>query len=132
MEVLLIALVGIAGIALLTTYFGQRWKSKKDGTVESETSVEPLEECCGAHEVCETDLINKLSEEIIYYEDEELDLYKNFEENDFNDAQIDEFREVLYSLKENEMGGWLRSLELRKIELPSIIKSEVVFMLVKS
>lgn len=132
MEVLLIALVGIAGIAFLTTYFGQRWKSKKDGDEESETSAEPMEECCGAHEVCETDLINKMSEEIFYYEDEELDAYKNFEENDFDDDQIDEFREVLYSLKENEMEGWLRSLELRKIELPSIIKSEVVFMLVKS
>lgn len=132
MEVLLIALVGIAGIAFLTTYFGQRWKSKKDENEESEASAEPMEECCGAHEVCETDLINKMSEEIFYYEDQELDAYKNFEENDFDDDQIDEFREVLYSLKENEMEGWLRSLELRKIELPSIIKSEVVFMLVKS
>jgi len=131
MEVLLIALVGIAGLAFLTTYFGQTWKSKKDGTAEVETSAEPMEECCGAHEICETDLINKLSEEIIYFEDEELDVYKSFEENDFNDDQIDEFREVLYSLKENEMEAWLRSLELRKIELPSIIKSEVVYMLVK-
>ncbi|MDQ1771857.1 hypothetical protein GQR60_15570 [Labilibaculum sp. A4] len=132
MEVLLIALVGIAGIALLTTYLGQRWKLKNGGDVESEISAEPIEECCGAHEICETDLINRMSEEIIYYEDEELDAYKSFEENDFNDDQIDEFREVLYSLKENEMEGWLRSLELRKIELPSIIKSEVVFMLVKN
>ncbi|PKQ62282.1 hypothetical protein BZG02_13285 [Labilibaculum filiforme] len=132
MEVLLIALVGIACIAFLTTYIGQRWRSKKGGDVVIETPVEPVEECCGAHEICETDLINKMSEEIIYYEDEELDAYKNFEENDFNDDQIDEFREVLYSLKENEMEGWLRSLELRKIELPSIIKSEVVFMLVRN
>lgn len=132
MEVLLIAIVGVAGIAFLTTYFGNRWKLKKNENGEDEASAEPLEECCGAHEVCETDLINKMSEEIFYYEDEELDAYKNFEENDFNDDHIDEFREVLYSLKENEMEGWLRSLELRKIELPSIIKSEVVFMLVKS
>ena len=131
MEVLLIAIVAIAGIAFLTTYIGQRWKSNKGGQ-EDEVASEPLEECCGAHEVCETDLINKMSEEIIYYEDEELDAYKNFEENDYNDDQIDEFREVLYSLKENEMTAWLRSLELRKIELPSVIKSELVFMLVKS
>lgn len=132
MEVLLIVLIGIAGVAFLTTYFGNGRKSKKEGIVESETYTEPIGECCGAHEVCEADLINKMSEEIIYYEDEELDAYKNFEENDFNDDQIDEFREVLYSLKENEIEAWLRSLELRKIELPSIIKSEVVFMLVKS
>ena len=132
MEILLIALVGIAGIAFLTTYFGRGEKSKKDEATEGEIFTKPMEECCGAHEVCEADLINKMSEEIVYFEDEELDAYKNFEENDFNDDQIDEFREVLYSLKENEIEGWLRSLELRKIELPSIIKSEVVFMLVKS
>ncbi len=132
MEVLLIALVAIAAVAFLTTYFGQRWKSSKEGEEEVEVASEPMEECCGAHEVCETDLINKMSEEIIYYEDEELDAYKNFEENDYNDDQIDEFREVLYSLQEKEMEAWLRSLELRKIELPSIIKSELVFMLVRS
>ncbi|MDE5420247.1 hypothetical protein L3049_19825 [Labilibaculum sp. DW002] len=131
MEVLLIAIVAIAGVAFLTTYIGQRWKSNK-GEEEVEVAAEPLEECCGAHEVCETDLLNKMSEEIIYYEDEELDVYRNFEENDYNDDQIDEFREVLYSLKEKEMEAWLRSLELRKIELPSVIKSELVFMLVRS
>lgn len=131
MKVLLIVLVAVAGIAFLITYIGQLWRSKR-GIEDVEESAEPLEECCGAHEVCETDLINKMSEEIIYYEDEELDEYKNFEENDYNDDQIDEFREVLYSLKEKEMEGWLRSLELRSIELPSVIKSELVFMLVKS
>jgi len=60
-----------------------------------------------------------------------LDVYRNFEENDYNDDQIDEFREVLYSLKEKEIEPWLKSLELRHIILPSTIKSEVVFMLVK-
>lgn len=132
MEVLLIMLVVFAAIAFLTTYFGQFWKSKGEGQEKIETPTEPMEECCGAHEVCETDLINKLSEEIIYYDDEELDAYRNYEENDYNDDQIDEFREVLYSLKEKELEGWIRSLELRKIEMPSIIKSELVFMLVKS
>ncbi|MPQ47929.1 hypothetical protein GCQ56_13030 [Marinifilum sp. N1E240] len=131
MEVLLISLVVIAAIAFLTTWIGQKLRARK-GEVEEEAASEPMEECCGAHEVCETDLINKLSEEIIYYEDEELDAYKNFEENDYNDDQIDEFREVLYSLKEKEIEGWIKSLDLRKIEMPSVIKSELVFMLVRN
>lgn len=131
MKVLLISLVVIAVIAFLSTWIGQKLRARK-GEIDKEPEVtEPMEECCGAHEICETDLINKMSEEIIYYEDEELDAYKNYEEYDYNDDQIDEFREVLYSLKEKEIEGWLRSLELRKIELPSVIKSELVFMLVK-
>lgn len=127
----MISLVVIAAIAFLTTWIGQKLRARK-GEVEEEAASEPMEECCGAHEVCETDLINKLSEEIIYYEDEELDAYKNFEENDYNDDQIDEFREVLYSLKEKEIEGWIKSLDLRKIEMPSVIKSELVFMLVRN
>lgn len=129
MKVLLLVLLAGAALTLLLTYISKLLFPKKNG--EEETASEPLEECCGAHEVCETDLLNKMSEEIIYYEDEELDAYRNFEENDFNDDQIDEFREILYSLKEKEIEPWLKSLELRHIILPSIIKSEVVFMLVK-
>nr|WP_320120097.1 hypothetical protein [uncultured Marinifilum sp.] len=132
MKILLISLVIIAAIAFFVTWIGQYLRSKKGISEDIEDSSEPLEECCGAHEICETDLLNKLSEEIIYYEDEDLDAYKNFEENDYNDEQIDEFREVLYSLKEKEIDGWIKSLDLRKIEMPSVIKSELVFMLVKN
>ena len=131
MKVLLISLVVIAVIAFLSTWIGQKLRARKGEIEEEPEATEPMEECCGAHEICETDLLNKMSEEIIYYEDEDLDAYKNYEENDYNDDQIDEFREVLYSLREKEIEGWLRSLDLRKIELPSVIKSELVFMLVK-
>lgn len=129
MKVLLLVILAGAALTLLLTYLGKLFFPTKNE--EEEPVREPLEECCGAHEVCETDLLNKMSEEIIYYEDEDLDAYKNFEENDYNDDQIDEFREVLYSLKEKEIEPWIRSLELRFIILPSTIKSEVVFMLVK-
>lgn len=129
MKVLLLILLVGAVLTLLLTYLGKLFFPSKN---EKEEPVKQLEECCGAHEICETDLLNKMSEEIIYYEDEELDVYVNFEEDDYNDKQIDEFREVLYSLKEQEIEPWLKSLELRQIILPSVIKSEVVFMLVKS
>lgn len=129
MKVLLLVLLAGAALTLLLTYLGKLFFPKKNE--EEEPASEPLEECCGAHEICETDLLNKMSEEIIYYEDEDLDTYRNFEENDYDDDQIDEFREVLYSLKEKEIEPWLKSLELRHIILPSTIKSEVVFMLVK-
>ena len=129
MKVLLLVLLVGAALTLLLSYLGKLIFPKKNE--EEESASEPLEECCGAHEVCETDLLNKMSEEIIYYEDEELDVYRNLEENDYNDDQIDEFREVLYSLKDQEIEPWLKSLELRHLILPSTIKSEVVFMLVK-
>ncbi|MFA8434560.1 MAG: hypothetical protein ACEPOZ_08605 [Marinifilaceae bacterium] len=127
MEVLIIGVVAIALIAFGVTYFG---KSKKEDDEDEVKEVN--DECCGAHEICETDLLAKMSTEIVYYEDQELDAYQNYEEDDYSDEQIDEFREVLYSLKEKEIEGWLHSLELRHIVLPSIIKSELVFMMVNN
>ncbi len=131
MVALIILVLVVAVVAIAATLMEQRSERKKQTEgYEEEEKTEPMEECCGAHEICETDLLKKMSQEIVYFEDEELDNYKNFEEDDYNDEQIDEFREVLYSLKPNEIEDWVRSLDLREIEMPSIIKSELVFMMV--
>ena len=37
---------------------------------------------------------------------------------------VNEFRDVLYTLKEIEVAGWLRSLQLRAINLPDELKDE--------
>ncbi len=133
MVVLIILVLVLAFIAIGATLMEQRSERKKQTNEDEhaeEDKAKPMEECCGAHEICETDLLRKMSQEIIYFDDEELDKYKNYEADDYNDEQIDEFREVLYSLKPNEIEDWVRSLDLREIEMPSIIKSELVFMMV--
>ncbi|MDD4515742.1 phospholipase [Massilibacteroides sp.] len=82
-------------------------------------------ECCGQHEICERDsLIAAVSKKIEYYDDEDLDRFQGIEETDYNEAQINEFREVLYTLREVEVAGWLRSLQLRQINLPELLKDE--------
>ena len=97
---------------------------KKTGEQREETPSAPPLDCCGAHEVCEFDQI-KMDESIIeYYDDEELDRYKNIGSNDYTDDQIDEFREVLFTLKKREIRYWLLSIERRKINLPAILQEE--------
>lgn len=82
-------------------------------------------ECCGQHEMCERDsLIAAVSKKIEYYEDEDLDRFLGFEENEYEDKEVDEFREVLYTLQDVEVAGWLRSLQLRQINLPEVLKDE--------
>lgn len=83
------------------------------------------EECCGQHETCERDsLLAAVSKEIEYYNDEELDRYQGVEADAYDEAAIEEFSEVLYTLQEVEVAGWLRSLQLRGINLPDAIKDE--------
>lgn len=83
------------------------------------------EECCGQHETCERDsLLAAVSKEIEYYNDEELDRYQGVAADAYDEAAIEEFSEVLYTLQEVEVAGWLRSLQLRGINLPDAIKDE--------
>lgn len=82
-------------------------------------------ECCGTHEVCEKQLmIRALKEKIEYFNDEELDDYRGTAADAYDDTQIDEFRDVLYTMQTNEIEDWLKSLELRGIELPIMLKEE--------
>lgn len=123
---MIILITSLIVIAVLAFVFSKFSKSP-----DKEEVVEPQDDCCGAHEVCDTDLIDKLEAKIIYFEDYELDEYRNFEDEDYTDEHIDLFRDILCSLQTKEIEEWVRSLELRGIILPSIIKSEIVFMLLK-
>lgn len=83
------------------------------------------QECCGQHETCERDsLLAAVSKAIEYYDDEELDRYKGIESDAYEEEVVDEFRDVLFTLQEVEVAGWLRSLQLRGINLPDALKDE--------
>jgi len=88
-------------------------------------------ECCGKHSECSQNFLvkPKVSKIIDYYNDEELDIYKNVSENDYSENTLDEFREVLYSLKKNEVSGWLLSLQQREIIIPQTIRDEAMFII---
>ena len=83
------------------------------------------EECCGQHETCERDsLLAAVSKKIEYYDDEELDRFRGLEGDEYEEDAVDEFREVLYTLQSEEVAGWLRSLQLRGVNLPDVLKDE--------
>lgn len=82
--------------------------------------------CCGQHEVCEKESLRTRVQDIDYYEDEELDRFRG--RTTFNDEEVEEFREVLYTMRTDEVAGWLRSLELRQVPLPDELKDEVLLI----
>lgn len=83
-------------------------------------------ECCGQHQICEKEsLLAAVSKKIEYYDDEELDRFKGRQANEYSDEEIDEFREIMFTMKEEEVAGWSRSLQLRGIELPDELKDEL-------
>ncbi len=119
----------IIGIVLATTVIvlivilaKANKKEKKSSTEEDGREIDPS--CCGAHEICDFDKVKVDVDKIEYFEDEDLDEYANIAEKDYTDDQIDEFREVLYSLQTEEIQRWLLSLSRRRIHLPVILNEE--------
>ena len=87
-------------------------------------------ECCGQHEVCVRDsLLAAVSKKIEYYDDEELDQFIGREGNMYTEEETEQFRDVLYTTKDDEVAGWIRSLQLRGIELPDNLKDEVFLII---
>ncbi len=79
------------------------------------------EYCCGFHEVCEKGLSPK--PEVEYYDDEELDVFRGRDAGSYSPEEIEQFREVLETMYENEIPDWKKSLEQRGIRLPDELAS---------
>ena len=77
---ILIALAAAAVIAFVAGSLRNRSLKKKlaQGEIsEMPTVVQPPQECCGQHEVCEKEsLLAAVSKQIEYYNDEELDRFR--------------------------------------------------------
>lgn len=128
MWIFIVALLLLGLLAALLGYLRNRKLQKQLDRGEIDRlpeAQETPEVCCGAHEVCERDsLLAAVSKRIEYYDDEELDAYRGVPADAYTDQAVDEFREVLYTLRETEVAGWLRSLQLRGVELPDALKDE--------
>lgn len=98
------------------------------GEISELPSIKQVEDmtCCGQHEVCEKEsLLAAVSKQIEYFDDEELDRFRGRPADGYTDGETEEFREVLYTMRDNEVAAWLRSLQLRAVELPLALRDEV-------
>ena len=127
MGVLLVILVVFGGILLLITYLNRKNKTEDTET----TQVHEIDsECCGAHAVCERESLLNSDNKIIYYDDEELDVLSNINSESYTNEQINRLSEVFYTLKESDVSGWLRSLQMRNIQLPDELK-DAAFLIIQ-
>lgn len=137
--VILVAMVVIGVILYLTDLLYYRKKEQRgadsggmsdgqDVETPAEESAGDDSECCGMHIVCEKTSLSPVSDEIIYYDDDELDRFKGRNQDDYDQEEIDEFQDVLLTLLPEDIPGWARSLQLRQIEPPREIREELLMM----
>ena len=142
--ILLIAFILFGIIIFLLNKFARPKKAaKQEETAPTETAAEKVEDtpkaeeeeyerpdgCCGAHEVCENESLLATNAKIIYFDDEELDAFKDREPESYTDEEIAQFDEVFMTLRENELVDWLKSLQLRHIPLPECIKEQALMII---
>ncbi len=127
---LIIALFALALVAMFAGWLRNRKLEKQleRGEITELPSIKDVEdmECCGQHETCEKDsLLAAVSKDIEYYEDEDLDSFRGRDGDSYSEEETERFRDVLYTMKDVEVAGWVRSLQLRAVELPDGVKDEV-------
>lgn len=98
-------------------------KKSNEGAVACATCVVQSDKC---EQEC---MMEAATKEIEYFEDEELDRFIGRDSSEYSDDEIEDFRYVLYTMKETEVEDWTRSLALRGINLPNEIKDEVAMLI---
>ena len=118
-----LSLLALGATAALLYLKGDKAKT------ETEKPILPDAECCGQHEVCEREsLLSAVSKEVEYYDDEALDRFRGRAPEDYTEQETEEFQDVLYTMKEEEVAGWARSLQLRGIQMPEEVREEVILI----
>lgn len=133
MWILIISLIALALVAATAGIIRNRKLQKKidRGELDAMPEVQEVDaECCGQHEICERDsLLAAVSKQIEYYDDEELDQFIGRAGDAYTEEETEMFRDVLYTTLDVEVAGWVRSLQLRGIELPDDLKDEVFLII---
>lgn len=123
----------IVGAILYLLHLREQQQNPSQSNEEDQPAEATEQECCGMHITCEKDsLLASLSDEIIYYDDEELDRFAGRGEDQYSDEEIEEFRDVLLTLLPHDIAGWGRSIQLRGITLPSVVRDELLMIVAEA
>ncbi|MGN0280882.1 MAG: hypothetical protein ACI4B3_01095 [Prevotella sp.] len=123
--IILLLILAIGGIIIGGLQFF--FSSKNDGVVVEKPTCAT---CSGDDSRCEQEcMMEAATKPIEYYDDEELDRFAGRPSDSYTDEEAEEFREVLYTMKPEEVKGWNRSLILRHVNMPDQLKDEVVILL---
>ena len=89
------------------------------------------EGCCGEHLVCERETLLQTNAKVEYYDDEELDTLSGISVEEYTQEQYQMIREVFDTLQAKDVPGWVRSIQLRNIQLPLDIREEALLIVVE-
>lgn len=129
---IILAVLIAAGIILYISdrvWYRRRHPSTASSPPEAQAEGEAEGECCGQHIVCEKESLSPFTTEAEYYDDEELDRFRDRPADSYTTSEEEEFRSILLTMRTEEIAGWVRSLQIRRISLPAEVRTEVLLIM---
>lgn len=133
---LTILVVGGAIVWLIDKLFYQHKTDENvDETEENASHDNPpaqgcADEGCGLRPICPSEqiLAGECKQEVIYYEDEELDAFAGRGTDDYTPEEEEQWRDVLYTLQPADLLGWGQSIKHRGLVMPAAIRQEFMHL----
>lgn len=124
-SLIILAVTLLTGLILYLTRGSGEETAPAAPDTDTADATQQDEVCCGRHAVCEKGLLRP---DELYYDDEELDRFAGREPDSYTTDEINEFREVLYTLGATEVYAWGSALTQRDIALPLDLRDEWVML----
>ncbi len=120
-----ILIVGIIVIGTLAAGASLLWDKEKPLPVGGDCKG-----CSVSSTKCEQEcMLEAAVKEIEYFDDEELDSYRGRESNSYTPEEAEEFLKVMETLRPTELKAWVRSLNLRGVNMPDEVKDEYIMLI---
>lgn len=116
-------------VALGIVCAAYEWIQQRRGKSQAVVIPEPTNcaTCDGVNAKCEQECMMEAAvKDVVYFDDEELDVYRGRPSDEYSDKEAEDFADVMYSMRQDEVKEWNRSLIMRGINMPDQIKDEFV------
>lgn len=132
----ILALVAAVGLVLYVHHLITSRITHGDAGEDAAAPPAPDDEgevCCGMHVTCERDsLLTAVGDDPEYFDDEELDACAGRHPDSYTDAEIEQFRDVLLTLRAEDIAPWARAIQRRGIELPPAVRDELLMIVAEA
>lgn len=132
---LTILVVGGAIVWLIDRLFYHKETAENVDETEQDASRDTVpqgcaDEACGLRSICPSEqlLAGECKQEVVYYDDEELDAFAGRSENGYTADEEEQWRDVLYTLQPSDLLGWGQSIKHRGLVMPAAVREEFMHL----
>ena len=127
MNVIVVLLLALAAGAIIIGGLHFFFSSNDEETIVTKPTCDT---CNGDDSRCEQEcMLEAATKQVEYFDDEDLDRFAGKPSDSYSEEEVEEFREVLYTMRHDEAKAWNRSLILRQVNVPVQLKDELIMMM---